>query len=103
MVCSGGYSLGSAKGGRSWPTTLFPSDGAYTKAALVGVGAVAIRTLATHSPMPTARPRPTDRGAGWRHASYRYAVIGRQPRALATDTGAVGAEDACVPSAPAIA
>ncbi|MEV0578093.1 MFS transporter [Streptomyces sp. NPDC050392] len=54
---------------------------------------------------PLARDRP-DRGAGWRHASYRYAVIDRQTRALATDaagTGAVGAEDACVSSAPAIA
>ncbi|WP_307842636.1 MFS transporter [Streptomyces sp. RK75] len=50
VVRSVGYSLGSAIGGLSLaagtgPGHLFPDDSAYTTAALVGVGAMAITTL----------------------------------------------------------
>jgi hypothetical protein len=45
-----GYSLGSAIGGLilaagTGPGHLFPDDSAYTTAALVGIGAMAITTL----------------------------------------------------------
>ncbi|MFC9399301.1 MFS transporter [Streptomyces sp. NPDC057027] len=50
VVRSVGYSLGSAIGGLilaadTGPGHLFPDDGAYTTAALVGIGAMAITTL----------------------------------------------------------
>ncbi|MEW2051085.1 MFS transporter [Streptomyces sp. NPDC005476] len=50
VVRSVGYSLGSAVGGLilaagTGPGHLFPDDGAYTTAALVGIGAMAITTL----------------------------------------------------------
>ncbi|HEX6468002.1 MAG TPA: MFS transporter [Streptosporangiaceae bacterium] len=50
VVRSVGYSLGSAIGGLvlaagTGPGRLFPDDGAYTTAALVGIGAMAITTL----------------------------------------------------------
>ncbi|MCE0447246.1 MFS transporter [Streptomyces tricolor] len=50
VVRSVGYSLGSAIGGLilaagTGPGHLFPDDSAYTTAALVGVGAMAITTL----------------------------------------------------------
>ncbi|MEV6840414.1 MFS transporter [Streptomyces sp. NPDC051133] len=50
VVRSVGYSLGSAIGGLilaagTGPGHLFPDDGAYTTAALIGIGAMAITTL----------------------------------------------------------
>jgi hypothetical protein len=50
VVRSVGYSLGSASGGLilaagTGPGHLFPDDSAYTTAALVGIGAMAITTL----------------------------------------------------------
>jgi MFS family permease len=50
VVRSVGYSLGSAIGGLilaagTGPGHLFPDDSAYTTAALVGIGAMAITTL----------------------------------------------------------
>lgn len=52
VVRSVGYSLGSAIGGLiltagTGPGHRFPDDGAYTTAALVGIGAMAITTLAS--------------------------------------------------------
>ncbi|MGP4004863.1 MFS transporter, partial [Streptomyces sp. 8N706] len=52
VVRSVGYSLGSAIGGLilaagTGPGHLFPDDSAYTTAALVGIGAMAITTLAS--------------------------------------------------------
>ena len=52
VVRSVGYSLGSALGGLiltagTGPGHRFPDDGAYTTAALVGIGAMAITTLAS--------------------------------------------------------
>ena len=52
VVRSVGYSLGSAIGGLilsagTGPDHLFPDDSAYTTAALVGIGAMAITTLAS--------------------------------------------------------
>ncbi|WP_460935976.1 MFS transporter [Phycicoccus ginsengisoli] len=60
VVRSVGYSLGSAIGGLvlaagTSPHHLFPDDGAYTTAALIGVGAMAITTLAS---LALARRRP---------------------------------------------
>jgi hypothetical protein len=48
VVRSVGYSLGSAIGGlilAAGTGHLFPDDSAYTTAALVGIGAMAITTL----------------------------------------------------------
>jgi predicted MFS family arabinose efflux permease len=50
VVRSVGYSLGSAIGGLilaagTGPGHLFPDDGAYTTAALVGIGSMAITAL----------------------------------------------------------
>jgi predicted MFS family arabinose efflux permease len=57
-----GYSLGSAIGGLilaagTGPGHLFPDDSAYTTAALVGIGAMAITTLTS---LALARRRSSD-------------------------------------------
>ncbi|MEW1635448.1 MFS transporter [Streptomyces sp. NPDC093801] len=61
VVRSVGYSLGSAIGGLilaagTGPGHLFPDDSAYTTAALVGIGAMAITTLTS---LALARRRPS--------------------------------------------
>jgi MFS family permease len=62
VVRSVGYSLGSAVGGLilaegTGPGHLFPDDSAYTTAALVGIGAMAITTLTC---LALARRRPSE-------------------------------------------
>jgi MFS family permease len=62
VVRSVGYSLGSALGGLvlaagTGPGRLFPDDSAYTTAALLGVGAMAITTLAS---LALGRRRPPE-------------------------------------------
>ncbi|WP_109004349.1 MFS transporter [Streptomyces rishiriensis] len=62
VVRSVGYSLGSALGGLilaagTGPGHLFPDDSAYTTAALVGIGAMAITTLTS---LALARRRSSD-------------------------------------------
>nr|WP_245173391.1 MFS transporter [Streptomyces aureus] len=62
VVRSVGYSLGSAVGGLilaagTGPGRLFPDDSAYTTAALVGIGAMAVTTLTS---LALARRRPSE-------------------------------------------
>jgi hypothetical protein len=62
VVRSVGYSLGSAIGGLVLAAgtatgRLFPNDDAYTTAALVGIGAMAITTLTS---LALARRRPSE-------------------------------------------
>nr|WP_240037732.1 MFS transporter [Glycomyces paridis] len=114
VVRSVGYSLGSAVGGLALaagtdPGDLFPSDGAYTTAALVGIVAMAITTMTSLAIGRLRRVR-ADRAddrlarataearakktADARHKSPKRDVIGPSAPSLVTDAARTGAVDA---------
>lgn len=69
VVRNVGYSLGSAIGGlvlAAGTDHIFPNDGAYTTAALIGVAAMAITTITSlalaRQHAPATEPRPTASG-----------------------------------------
>jgi predicted MFS family arabinose efflux permease len=104
VVRSVAYSLGSAIGGLvlaagTGTGRLFPNEGAFTTAALIGIAAMAITTMTSLAlarqrapetePKPTASSEPSRRGAStggehlfgwcgfpWRGAAYPFGEIG---------------------------
>ena len=127
VVRSVAYSLGSAIGGLvlaagTGTGRLFPNEGAFTTAALIGIAAMAITTMTSLAlarqrapetePKPTASSEPSRRGAStggehlfgwcgfpWRGAAYPFGEIGGPVAAGAAgpvDGGLdVDAEQAC--------
>ncbi|MEU1686479.1 MFS transporter [Micromonospora sp. NPDC005707] len=84
VVRSVGYSLGSATGGLvlaagTNPGRLFPNDGAYTTAALVGIAAMAITTLTSLAlaRQRSPQPNPTAAPAGVPSKGHRHAPSDR--------------------------
>jgi predicted MFS family arabinose efflux permease len=68
VVRSGGFSLGSAVGGLvlaagTHTGSLFPTDSAYTTAALIGIAAMAVTAITSIALARTAEPKATASGA----------------------------------------